>query len=362
MAHSPQPVDGLAVYQRCYARPVKYVDWVDRVLNAAARLAAEDPETARYGLPVLKLPALLGFGDVAFQPGFTDAPGGLWGALHDALGDLEALGLVADRNTHTFKLPRHALGATDASIKTSWHHIFDEVEPNEREMELLKYAATAGVVQADRWAQTEWLLASEAFPALGWEFTMHGAAHLTDGLAELRCVTSRPTLGEVRFAPTYIGIVRATEKAEFVKAAVADGAPTLFINYAHEDQVLARDIAYGLQGAGLGVDIDEEMLAGGDSIIELVAEGTKNVEFVIALVSVHSMASRWCKYELALAMTDELAMPGTKVIPVKVGKVDMPPMLRHKLYRDVERDGVDGVVKRLVRDVEKHRERRSQAR
>ncbi len=340
---------------------MKYVDWVDRVLNAAARLAAEDPETARYGMQVLKLPAVLGFGDVAFQPGFTDKPGGLWGALHDALGDLEELGLVEDRNTWSFKLPRHTRDATDTTISTSWHRIFDEIEPSEREMELLKYAATAGVVEDEEWAQTQWLMASEAFPALGWEFTMQSAAHLTDGLAELRCVTSRPTMGEVRFAPTYIGIVRATEKAAFIKAPVSDGAPTCFISYAHEDQVIARSIAYGLQDADLGVEIDEDLLAGGDSIIRRVADATKNVEFVIALVSQHSVASEWCKYELALVMTDELELPGTKVIPVKVGKVKMPALLRDKLYRDVERDGVEGVVKKLVSDIGKHRERKTAA-
>jgi hypothetical protein len=338
---------------------VKYVDWVDRVLNAAARLAAEDPETARYGMQILKLPAVLGFGDVAFQPGFSDAPGGLYGALHDALGDLQALGLVEDLGAHTFKLPRHALDLTEASIKTSWHQIFDMPEPTDRELELLRYVATAGVVEAEDWGETQWLYASKAFPALGWEFTMMSAAHLTDGLAELRCVTSRPTMGEVMFAPTYIGIVRATEKPEFVRTTVPEGAPTCFISYAHEDQVLARDIAYGLQDAKLGVEIDEEMLAGGDSIIERVADATKDVEFVIALVSRHSVDSRWCRFELALAMTDELAMPGTKVIPVKVGKVEMPPMLRHKLYRSVEPGQVDVVVRRLVSDIGKHRERKA---
>ena len=339
---------------------MKYVDWVDRVLNAARRLHAEDPETAMYGMQVLQLPRVLGMGDVASQPGFVEA-GGLWEALHDALGDLELMGLVDDLSQWNFKLPRHATGETDISIAPSWHLIFDEVEPNDRELELLRYAATEGVIEEDDWARTKWLEAAEVFPALGWEFTMGAAMLVTNGLAELRCIKTRGTLGAVKFHPTYLGIVRATEKPEFVKTAVPEGAPTCFISYAHEDAVLARGIAYGLQGAELGVEIDEEMLAGGDSIIERVADATKDVEFVIALVSRHSVDSRWCKFELALAMTDELAMPGTKVIPVKVGKVEMPPMLRHKLYRSVEAGGVDVVVRRLVSDIRKHQERRSKA-
>ena len=75
---------------------MKYVAWVDRVLNAARRLHAQDPETARYGMQVLQLPAALGFGDVASQPGFTDSADGLFGAIHDALGDLEELGARRD--------------------------------------------------------------------------------------------------------------------------------------------------------------------------------------------------------------------------------------------------------------------------
>jgi hypothetical protein len=337
---------------------MKYVDWVDRVLNAAARLAAEDPETAMYGMQVLQLPRVLGMGDVAERPGFVERDG-LWEALHDALSDLEHLGLVKDLSQWTFKLARHAQDAIDASIKPSWHRIFDEADPTDDEMELLRYAATEGVIEEGDWARTKWLVASEVLPALGREFTMGTAMLLTEGLDGLRCIRSSPTLGEVKFHPTYIGIVRATESPVFVRKPVADGAATCFISYAHEDQVLARDIAYGLQAADLGVEIDEEMLAGGDSIINRVAEGTKQVEFVIALVSRHSVGSNWCKYELALAMTDEVTLPGTKVIPVKVDNVEMPALLRDKLYRSIDRDGVDGVVKKLVADIAKHRERRS---
>jgi len=271
------------------------------------------------------------------------------------------MGLIADLSQWSFKLPRHAIGDVEVSLAPSWHRIFDEVEPNHDEMELLRYAAIEGVIEEDAWARTKWLEASEVWPALGWTFTMGSATLLTRGLEELRCVGARHTMGAVTFHPTYIGIVRATEKPEFIKTAVPEGTPTCFISYAHEDAVLARDIAYGLQAAELGVQIDEELLAGGDSIIELVSEVTKDVEFVVALVSRHSVESRWCKFELAQAMTDELAMPGTKVIPVKVGNVEMPPMLRHKLYRSVESGQVDSLVKELVSDIRKHRERRSKA-
>jgi hypothetical protein len=78
-------------------------------------------------------------------------------------------------------------------------------------------------------------------------------------------------------------------------------------------------------------------------------------------ISRHSVVSKWCKYELALAMADELVMPGVKVLPVKVGSVQMPPVLRNKVYRSVETLGTEGTIRALVEDIEKHRSRLSEA-
>jgi len=226
---------------------MKYVDWVDRVLNASAQLAARDDNAAIFGLQTLQLPAALGFGEVASQPGFTDGP--LWDALHDALKDLDALGLIEDNDVWHVKLSREGLKATDLSISTEWHRIFDEVEPSEQEMELLAYAAREGVVEEQDWARTKWLTASETFAALGWEWDVARSLRITGGLKELRCIEGHGYAGgEFKYHPTYIGIVRATEAPRFKKVEVAPGAPACFISYAHEDARLARDIAYGLQG------------------------------------------------------------------------------------------------------------------
>ena len=70
--------------------------------------------------------------------------------------------------------------------------------------------------------------------------------------------------------------------------------------------------------------------------------------------------SKWCKYELALAMADELVMPGVKVLPVRVGGVEMPPVLRNKVYRSVDALGTEGTIRALVEDIEKHRSRLSE--
>src|SRR5438309_667322 len=105
---------------------MKYVTWVDRVFNAARRLHAQDPETARYGMQILQLPAVLGFGEVASRPGFSDSDDGLWGAIHVAIGDIRQLGLVDDLDQWRFKLLRHAHGSGEVTLSMTWHQIFDQ--------------------------------------------------------------------------------------------------------------------------------------------------------------------------------------------------------------------------------------------
>lgn len=338
---------------------MKYVDWVDRVLNAAARHCASSDEAALYGMNVGELVPLLGFGDAASQPGFMD--GDLSEAVQDALQDLDDLGLVAEATQWRVRLTREGLKATDISLARSWHRIFYEVRPTDPEREFLRHVVRLGVVEEEGFARTKWLLATEVFSAFAWEWDPAKASRLCQALLDLNCVRGTSFIGgEFRIHPTYIGIVVATEDNRFQKRPVTAAAPSCFISYAHEDARLAREIANGLQDADLGVEIDEEMLVAGDSIVDRVAEATAAVEFVVAIISRHSVASRWCRYELVLAMTDELVLPGVKVLPVKVGDVEMPPTIRAKLYRSVDALGTTGVIEALVRDIAKHRERGGQ--
>ncbi|MFN8630240.1 MAG: toll/interleukin-1 receptor domain-containing protein [Chloroflexota bacterium] len=336
---------------------MKYVEWVDRVWKAVAAYADVHDDAALYGVQIMQLPEALGFGSAASQPGFVSA-GGLWEAIHDALDDLQQMGLVHDKQQWHVKVHREHLKAKDASLSTGWHTLFSEVDLSGPEMELLRYATQSGVgvAEDDQWARRLWLESGPVLEALGWDIDATKLRRLMDNMTSQGVLGGRGYGGGTwKFHPTYVGIVIATEKARFEKTPVSADAPACFISYAHEDARLARDIAYGLQAADLDIEIDEVSLAGGDSLVEWVAEATKRVEFVIALVSRHSATSSWCKYELSLGMTDELLGPGVKVIPVKVDDVEMPALLRNKLYRSVAALGTGGVIAALVSDIEKHR-------
>ncbi|MDX6622700.1 MAG: hypothetical protein QOE75_632 [Solirubrobacterales bacterium] len=130
---------------------------------------------------------------------------------------------------------------------------------------------------------------------------------------------------------------------------------TAFISYAHKDRAIAYEIAFGLERRGCRVWIDQGELSVGDSLVERLAEAIHEVDFVVALVSPHSVESSWCRRELSLAMTHEIDLEGRfgvrRVLPLRLGEVRMPPLLRDKLYLSVAYDSPGSIVPKLWEDM-----------
>jgi len=135
---------------------------------------------------------------------------------------------------------------------------------------------------------------------------------------------------------------------------VPDHLASVFLSYSWADKQLARDLKAGLDDAGCRVWIDEGELRVGDSIVESVSAALDQVDFVAVLVSAASVDSNWCRKEVALAMTGEIAQQGVTVLPLKVGAVTMPPTLKDKLYVPVDPTDVPGAVAALLRSIRKH--------
>lgn len=138
-------------------------------------------------------------------------------------------------------------------------------------------------------------------------------------------------------------------------------APSIFISYAHEDRGVARVLAATLDQRGCRVWIDEGELRTGDSLAERIADAVDELDFLVALVSPASVESDWCRRELRLAVAGELelGLPAPKVLPLRLGEVTMPPIIRDKLYRSVELDRPERVVDQLYQDILYHHQRMS---
>jgi hypothetical protein len=74
------------------------------------------------------------------------------------------------------------------------------------------------------------------------------------------------------------------------------------------------------------------------------------VHFVVALISENSIGSSWCAKELSLAMTQGLARDGVKVLPARVGNVEMPAALADLPYVQVDPNDIGSFSQRLVKD------------
>jgi hypothetical protein len=127
-----------------------------------------------------------------------------------------------------------------------------------------------------------------------------------------------------------------------------------FISYNHADAELARGIAAALEANGYYVWIDEGQLKLGDSLIQSIGDAIDQVDFLVALVSEHSMRSEWCKKELALAMTGELNRRQVSVLVCRVGDAVVPPSLVDKLYLQVSSDDAAGAAAELDRHMRLH--------
>jgi tetratricopeptide (TPR) repeat protein len=135
------------------------------------------------------------------------------------------------------------------------------------------------------------------------------------------------------------------------------GKPTAFISYAHEDRAPAHEVAFGLQKRGCEVWIDQE-LGAGELILERLATSIAEVDFVIAVISKHSVESQWCRKEISLALEREGSLEGRfgacRVVPLRLGDVAIPPGLRNRLYLEIAVERPGDIVPRLWEDMQRH--------
>ncbi|MGV0993783.1 MAG: toll/interleukin-1 receptor domain-containing protein [Mycobacterium sp.] len=137
---------------------------------------------------------------------------------------------------------------------------------------------------------------------------------------------------------------------------IALGGPvaTCFISYNHADKPLAEALDEGLRRAGYRVWIDSGELRVGDSLVAAISAAIDQVDFLVALVSSTSVESNWCRKEISLAMTGEIAQNGITVLPCQVGGVAMPATLVDKVYLAINPDKVEEAITTLDDAMKRH--------
>lgn len=113
---------------------------------------------------------------------------------------------------------------------------------------------------------------------------------------------------------------------------------SIFLSHSHSDKPFARRLGNDLRKAGHAVWIDEAEINIGDSLIEKIREGLDDVDYVAAILSNASIASKWVTRELDIASNREIEENRVLVLPLLLENVALPGFLKGKFYGDFTDD------------------------
>jgi hypothetical protein len=110
--------------------------------------------------------------------------------------------------------------------------------------------------------------------------------------------------------------------------------PKVFLSYSSKDKQFVNFLGKFLCDNRIKTWVAEGELNSGDEMLTKLADATLDADFVVAIISKHSIRSNWVKFEILASMTDEISNGKTKVLPVLKDDTSIPSILRSKLYAD----------------------------
>jgi hypothetical protein len=124
----------------------------------------------------------------------------------------------------------------------------------------------------------------------------------------------------------------------------------VFISHSTKDKPIIRKLATDLKSEGIDVWLDEQRILVGESISEKIGQGLAESDYFIIAMSEHSIRSEWVKKELNAAIVNEIERRKTIILPVKLGDVEMPQLIKEKKYADFTvsyKQGLQDLIKMI---------------
>lgn len=112
----------------------------------------------------------------------------------------------------------------------------------------------------------------------------------------------------------------------------------LFISYSHKDKLYVEQLAFDLSTSNLNIWLDKWEIQVGDSIIDKIEQGLSASDYLVIILSPHSVSSKWVKEELNAALFQQLNNQGIKVLPALIEDCELPLFLRNRSYADFRKD------------------------
>lgn len=127
---------------------------------------------------------------------------------------------------------------------------------------------------------------------------------------------------------------------------------SVFLSHNSKDKPWVRALAERLMADDVVVWLDEAEINIGDSLIDKIAEGIKEMKFVAAIISNNSVESSWVQKEISIAMSKEVAGRKVTVLPLVIDDCELPSSLSDKLYADFTNpDNFEASYEKLLRAI-----------
>jgi hypothetical protein len=125
----------------------------------------------------------------------------------------------------------------------------------------------------------------------------------------------------------------------------------VLLSYASADKEIAQKIVAELRHEGIRVWFDTYELQPADSIAEAIERAISASDYLVVLLSPHSVNSVWVQKELGAALSRDLAARDITLLPVLIADCEIPPPLAYYQYLDLRTDFEEG-VSRLVKQID----------
>ena len=108
----------------------------------------------------------------------------------------------------------------------------------------------------------------------------------------------------------------------------------VLISYSHSDVSFSRLLKRALAKFGITVWMDEHEVLFGDVISERLTALIWGCDFMLVVISPHSITSTWVQWELSIARDRELREGSTRILPLLVKGEFVPSLLEGRRYAD----------------------------
>ncbi len=103
-----------------------------------------------------------------------------------------------------------------------------------------------------------------------------------------------------------------------------------FVTYSHKDSEFVDQLVTDLESSALALVFDKRILHPGDSLLTIFEE-ISTVDFLLVVLSPHSVESNWVQKELSTAVVREIEDSGFKIVPIVKERCELPQGLKQAL-------------------------------